>query len=757
MKCPVCSEQTLETLTTAVGSFERCPNCQGIFIRKDLFAAASQDRDKCLELLSETEALLLPTDKWCPKCLQKLFDGRIKSRGLICTLCPVCNAFWTNLPAMGQLEEAIVTTIRLQMDAAGNPVMGNGPAPVRLPPYYQAPTRVEPVDDSSLGQFFRAFARLFDSCADFFSGQGPKPASAKPKVKPDKVMKPVKKPLILEVQPPAPAPKAPREPPVSAPQKVSPPLTSMEKKKDLEPLTEAPSIDIPNFVFPEDAAIEELPVFKSPEAPVPEPFKPEPIPEVILQPEPVAPAPEPAQQPPVLPEVIPETPVVSDERDEEAAELLRLVSDDLSNFPPPELKPVPKPVEEVKKPLPAKAPPPAPKPEAPKPLAAKPVEKRPPPQPSSKGPGFFATLKAAWSPAPKKVVKPPVTTKPGTFDKPKASAAPIPVPQPAAAKPMPVVKPAVELPQPVRQGFFSKLISPKKPVKKPVVQPPISASAPVPAPAPKVLEVKPKISQPVAAKPPPEANPAVKPPKPAGGGFFSKLFSPKKPLKKPVLQPPSSVSTPVPVPVVKAPLPAVKKLAPTPKPKRAKVPSTIDHFALWPPWILGVVAGTCSAFRDFGFEPLPAALWALAGWAIGFMVRLVRLYPFQSFEETDLNELSGRKGPAFPVILKGRIVPADEQNPKGEVIFKQEEKSLRLNPVSTLDIIPRLFGLSNPRQLLQGDVALRGWYRPGAVPALEVQEVRTDKASRKSIVKSLRWATALSLLALAVIVSLALE
>ena len=165
----------------------------------------------------------------------------------------------------------------------------------------------------------------------------------------------------------------------------------------------------------------------------------------------------------------------------------------------------------------------------------------------------------------------------------------------------------------------------------------------------------------------------------------------------------------------------------------------------------------CSAFRDFGFEPLPAVLWGLAGWAIGFMVRLSRLYPFQPFEETDLNALAGKTRSTYPVILKGQIVPADELKPKGEVVFKQDEKTLKLNPIKATDIILRLFGLSNPRQLLQGDVTVKGWYRPGIVPMLEVQEVRSEKTFRKSMVKSLRWAAAISLLVLAVIVSLALN
>jgi hypothetical protein len=444
-------------------------------------------------------------------------------------------------------------------------------------------------------------------------------------------------------------------------------------------VVEAPAIEIPEFVFPEGTEVEDIPAF--------EPS--------------VNQAPEPVSEPTEVPEAISEIPAVP-KRNEETAELLRLMSEESTESWKPAPKPIPK--EEPKKAPPVKDPTPAPQPVTPKSLVSKPVDAIPLPQPSSKRPGLLAKFKAAWSPTPKKTIKPPLKVKP--------------------------------------------------------------AAMPAPASVPVQPEAKPTVLPPVVAKPAVLPKPAAKP-KPEGKGFISKLFSPKKPLKKPVipstLTASSPVTTPTPepvkkaVPAAKAPLPLSKKPVPAPKPKKEKVPSLIDPLAVWPPWILAMIAIICSAFRDFGFEPLPAVLWGLAGWAVGFMVRLARLYPFQSFEETDLTALAGRKGSALPVILKGRIVPADDEKPKGEVVFKQEEKVLRLNPIKPLDVIPRLFGLSNPRQLLLGDVTLRGWYRQGVVPALEVQDVRTEKTSRKSMVKSLRWAAAIALLLLAVIVSLALE
>src|SRR6266481_7092949 len=115
MPCPSCEKQILETLSTPFGTWERCPNCEGLFIHEDLLAAASADRAQCVEALAETQGLLLPSDRTCPKCLQKLFDGRVQSRGVIFSLCPTCESLWTNLPTLHQFEEAIEKTLTAEI------------------------------------------------------------------------------------------------------------------------------------------------------------------------------------------------------------------------------------------------------------------------------------------------------------------------------------------------------------------------------------------------------------------------------------------------------------------------------------------------------------------------------------------------------------------------------------------------------------------------------------------------------------------
>ena len=91
------------------------------------------------------------------------------------------------------------------------------------------------------------------------------------------------------------------------------------------------------------------------------------------------------------------------------------------------------------------------------------------------------------------------------------------------------------------------------------------------------------------------------------------------------------------------------------------------------------------------------------------------------------------------------------------MVFKEDVRTLLINRLGRWDFIPRLFGLSNPRQLPKGDVTLKGWYRRGLSPYLEVHEVRADKTVRKSMARSLRWASAMMVFVLALVISLSLE
>src|SRR5258706_15221638 len=181
MKCPVCEDQTLETLSSSLGTFEQCPNCSGIFISQDLLASASQDRVKCLEALEETRVLRLPTERWCPKCMQKLFEGRVRSRGVILTLCPSCVSFWSDLMILTEFDKVVGKTLHLQIEIATSSRAAESSSLKAASGSTSAGTLYE---DSDIGSFFRTFARHLNKWADRMSAEPEAPR--KEKVKPAK-------------------------------------------------------------------------------------------------------------------------------------------------------------------------------------------------------------------------------------------------------------------------------------------------------------------------------------------------------------------------------------------------------------------------------------------------------------------------------------------------------------------------------------------------------------------------------------------
>src|SRR5262249_18848327 len=153
-------------------------------------------------------------------------------------------------------------------------------------------------------------------------------------------------------------------------------------------------------------------------------------------------------------------------------------------------------------------------------------------------------------------------------------------------------------------------------------------------------------------KPAPKPAPVVKPAEPVKPVEPVMPAEPVKPAEVPKPAEPVKPVEPVkPAEPVRPTQPAkpARPARPVPKPKKEKPPKEpIDHIALWPPWALGAAGVLLSAFRDFGFEGVPALLWGLMGWGAGMMVRLLRLY-------------------RSPITMQGTIVLEDEANPKGQV------------------------------------------------------------------------------------------
>src|SRR5437016_4888616 len=236
MRCPVCDEQTLQTLSTSFGAWERCSQCQGIFIRQDLVVAASTDRAQSAAALAETKGLLLPADRTCPKCLQKLFDGRVESRGVILSLCPTCESLWTNLATLRQFEAGIEKKLAEETQASGIADTELSPGGVRRSKFYE---------DSGMASFFRAFARLFDKVADSFRTD-PEEKELLKEAKRLKKQKGKKEPLPKAPVAPAKAPPAPAKPEklIQEVQPVPPAPIKPEVKPaaPTEPLSESPRI-----------------------------------------------------------------------------------------------------------------------------------------------------------------------------------------------------------------------------------------------------------------------------------------------------------------------------------------------------------------------------------------------------------------------------------------------------------------------------------------------------------------------------------
>jgi len=191
LKCPSCPDQMLETVTTALGSLERCPACLSLWVEQKLIAAYSDDKTACRVALAETKALLLPADRWCPKCFQKMVDGRVRSRGVVLHLCVTCEALWTDWNALRKFDEFVERALKAQVEAASQPPLSpqasTGPSYTSGPAVAPAWTQIE---DTAMGKVFRSMARTFDSIADGVGGtsaytqmNAPKPANKKPPAK----------------------------------------------------------------------------------------------------------------------------------------------------------------------------------------------------------------------------------------------------------------------------------------------------------------------------------------------------------------------------------------------------------------------------------------------------------------------------------------------------------------------------------------------------------------------------------------------
>ncbi|HVO32748.1 MAG TPA: hypothetical protein VMU17_02465, partial [Elusimicrobiota bacterium] len=671
------------------------------------------------------------TGRWCPKCAQKLHHGRVRSRQLVLTVCPTCEMYWTDLASLKTLDEALERALRFQIEtmlqyptgAAG----GYAAAPAAEPEPRPA--------DTGIAGVFRRMASVMDNMADKLTGKSrppaPKPAmarkttnlfeSVRPSGPPERT--PAPEPVvesratpIVERPAPTPAPStapAPR-PPSAVERPVSPPVVQ-------RPPVELPApADIPAAPLPIEAP-EERP------AELGRPAASEPTTEI--GPEPVEP-PAPTVQPPAP---IAEPATVKPATVEQAAPM-----------PPPEPEPPVIRQPEPKGEAPAAKPEPTskPKPEAAS-LSAKPVKSparavaaKALPQPS--GGGFLSKLSAIFKPKPRPV-KPKIA-------KPAQPAMSTPVPAPVKSKPAKTPEPpsapapeVVTAPEPREPPLIepAEAMAPAAPAQQPEPLAPVQkAPEEKPAPPPSLLDIPvvPEIIEDISPLPP--VLPPEKPPEPE--------------KRKPAA---------IPSDFREERKPAAKR-APPREPKTTKVRGPILHRAiLWLPSVLVACAFAVNVFGDAEFDLGLALVWSVAMWAVGSLIRLAWIYPFGNFQESSMAELAGRPARArwrgIPVLLTGTLKPDDEMmGKKIPMRLSDGTGEVALNRFGRIEIIPRLFGVSDLARLPRDSVTIKGWYRQRATPYVEVSEARTPKGMRQSFVRGMRWAVSVTLLIISLVILL---
>ncbi len=779
MPCPICEDQLLVSITTALGTLDRCPNCGWFFADQKTLSAYSADLEQFQHLIAEAQEFLLPTARLCPSGEHPMQDGRVRSRGVILTFCPLCQVFWTHLSTLDLLEKALARSLDGQLDIALSTAEANATAALEA----------TPIEYHGLGLLFHNLSVSFHGLAQRFTATKVIPAPA-PRPKAPLFITRVPK---TETSPPPAAPSPTPVPSEAAavasqgPAPVSTPSRETEKpvvemaKPELSPekLPEEPvrSADVPTKPQPEvmKPGIEKpFPLESSKPVTQPVeakklPLKEEPLPQapektVVAKAKPSEPAP-----PEATPDRVPYKPTeVREEAEKPEAEIPEQVS--------PESKPSQEAAEDL-------LPPPPPVREAVSQLKQSlahvaPVKK--PSKPVEKKAGIFSRLMGALNPKPKPKAKVPDKGMPAATPGPakqllspvepaiaESSALPTslstPEQKPSPAAQVPAKKPVV-LPQPKRQtsGFkalFSLLFSSLKPsprrpaVAKPVPLPkvvsPAGAAPPVirsneqaenvpvvaPLVEPNLISDSPPISERkipvipplhVPQEPKPEVKPELKP----------------LPLPVPKLNVQANQKTATPMPSLKVKAPKVKKI-------KAPLP---DRLIRWSSWVFPVVALLISGFSGYEFEWAPSLSWALVAWSLARMVRLVRLYPFLPFIEATVGSLvgaSGRSEKGRPVVLKGRI---SQQDGKVRTIHLVDTTgSVELDRIPSWNMLARIFAVANLSQFKE-EVVLQGWYRASAIPSVEVQKIAQGKATRKSVVRILRWVIAIAGLLLAITV-----
>jgi hypothetical protein len=329
----------------------------------------------------------------------------------------------------------------------------------------------------------------------------------------------------------------------------------------------------------------------------------------------------------------------------------------------------------------------------------------------------------------------------------------IPVAAEVPLKPV-VKKPAetkVSMKKPGVLNKFNEWLKPKpRPASRPAAKPSAAPAIPPSTTAASVENSTPH-APPVEAEKPVAAAPV----EPARAPVSKPVIEePPAPKPEPILEPVPIAPEPLAVPAaaVAAPAPAIPPSKPAPvakkvKVKKEKAPGSpwSAKFVRWMPFYLPAGSVLIYWMASYEFDFGTAVLMALGLWGLARLLQLLFQYPFQPFELKTVSELSATDVMAWrgiPVEVHGQITVEGAQTARGPYRFVSEDISVAIDRFRAIDGIAQIFSVPSYASFKDQMVSIRGWYRPGGNPFIEVQEIRTEKIARKSMVRQLRWAMA---------------
>jgi hypothetical protein len=709
MNCPNCTDKTLESITTPLGTVHLCRSCPGIFVPWAMLASFSPDKAAFQKAIDEAQSFRLPTSRVCPQCSAFLEQGRVQEAFVILNLCMKCQSLWTDLETLEGLDLLLANGFQAHLKDPFAPVnpptlsttpqtTGAGLPPADLLAPGGLPAAPDPEFGARLTNLQQQYEALEQRLQDEW---GKREAELAKRYAADiqKTQEEFRAALQEQLQ--------------AAEQESEKRLKTLHDRiEELEKIKKTVSSSQTSSTSSHAESDTRMKMLQNHITEL-EKRRLKQEAEIIRLHERMEALGQTSSLPPVSPP--PAEPVVKVPQPQPR----RSLPPHAMEVPPAEVwwpSEVPRPIEVPKRSEETRAAEP-PKPiEPPKPAEAKiPVET---PKPATKTPVDL----------PKPIVPTADAPKPAEVSKPKEMVKP--AQEPAAAK-----SPKKSFWAPIWEMFkagwapaASKPSTPGKPAQGPAPVPtpaPVSASAPVSPAAP------PPFVQPPVSKPASTSMPAAAPQQAA------------TPVKPPVQKPP--VATPPPVVIPTVPPPSVQPPVVRPVPAPAAAAGSVQKTSwstrafLWSPRVVPPIIFLIVKAASFDGSVGYALAWAVIVGCVVYGVRLKWLTPSKTFSETTVAGVLGLSREQLqrgvPVLLKGRLAEGSSKT----LHFEDASGVMPINQWGKLDWLSRIFGLSNAGQFPPGEFTLKGWARRPDRPFIDTVDVRNEKMTRTSLVQPLRW------------------